>query len=336
MPKNWLADRRVVPSLMLLDELRSYPKSFPHVYRGDIWWNGKRYGNGGKRPDGLEKFVEMRPLTPIIEMLQHISEQSGDKPMNICGVQVHGLPRGVDLRALDEVTVYRAPKDPTSVYRLMPGDPELASEGMRTPYLVHCRKGIYLNESAVVRQADGMQDVFVPLHKFHPHKRNAYSEARGSMWAEVAALHNIHQAVGYGMRMESLPEHMRKPAYLLEFLMRVAEDSGFSAAIDGYDPRTLSMGQAQVLRLSSDLISALCAPDPEPALARLVKYAHEYRQDTESRRPIINTLYGSNEAISGKKLLRPLMRGIMKEQMQKAVDELDAQTKKSADNTEEE
>ena len=336
MPKNWLADRRVVPSLMLLDELRSYPKSFPHVYRGDIWWNGKRYGNGGKRPDGLEKYVEMRPLTPIIEMLQHISEQSGDKPMNICGVQVHGLPRGVDLRALDEVTVYRAPKDPTSVYRLMPGDPELASEGMRTPYLVHCRKGIYLNESAVVRQADGMQEVFVPLHKFHPHKRNAYSEARGSMWAEVAALHNIHQAVGYGMRMESLPEHMRKPAYLLEFLMRVAEDSGFSAAIDGYDPRTLSMGQAQVLRLSSDLISALCAPDPEPALARLVKYAHEYRQDTESRRPIINTLYGSNEAISGKKLLRPLMRGIMKEQMQKAVDELDAQTKKSADNTEEE
>lgn len=320
IPDFIAGDSRVMPGLALLDMLRSYSANLPHAYEDGIWWQGERYGLHGKTPTGLEAYKAERPLQSLIRLLQDMGEREKEHGvMKICGIEVPGLKRDLDLRPFQAITVYRSPENREWVYRLMPGDATMQNPTMRSPYLVHCRGGVYLSGNTAVRQAEDMEGVYNSLQDFRPQDKREYTR-HGKKWAEEAWQYNLEQAVRYSLRTNFLKSEQNQPAYMMEFLMRLMEDSGFALGIEEKDPSTFTPGQAQLLSLARDMIAHICAPEEKDAYRRLAKTAKIYRRVPSRRRPMIEALKGANDEVSDEFLD---MVHIINDEVKKAFDEVE-------------
>lgn len=304
VPDFFTNDSRVYPALALLDELRGFHAKLPHAYHDGVWWRGKMYGFGGNSPVDPKEYYPERPLEPLLNLLHSIGYQSlwSRKKVIVCGVRVDGLSPydKLDLKPLNAVTVYRSNKDRRYTYRLMPGEPSMVHPLMRVPYLVHCRDGVYLNDHAVARTQEDMDEVCVPLHRFRLHVKRRYAENK-DVWINNAWTHNLERALECCLEAPQPDDAIQHSTMMLEYLMRLTEDSGFSPSMAEIDPYTLSMGQAKLLNLLSGMVAFLCSPNPSEAAVSLAKLARTLNTP-ERIRELSRALRHANAAVPGTKI----------------------------------
>ena len=327
LPEFFTADRHAELGLTLLDELRSTHHSIPHAYRNGIWWRGALYGLGGRSPMRDGQFYAERPIEPLITLLQSIGRYEAEHgPMKVCGIHVRGLEPNLNLRPLEAITIYRSKADRRVVYRLMPGDVTLGNHPMGLPYLVHCRDGVYLGKSAVVRTAEDMPASFVPLHLFAPQARRAYNQTNKEYWSSAAWKYNLSNTLRRAAEAQAPADEPTHYNEMLEYLMRLAEDSGFSPSLAEMDPQTLTQGQARLLNLVRDMVAALCSNAPETACKTLAEHAQILLRSPQHSRELLGVLRHSNASIPGIKIGAMLeMEDIFAHELDRALLEREAE-----------
>lgn len=324
LPEFFTTDRRTELGLTLLDELRAFRRNLPHAFRDGIWWQGELYGLGGKSPMRPGEYYAERPLEPLINLLQSISRyEELHGPIKVCGTRLRGLEPNLNLRPLEAITIYRSKADRRMMYRLMPGDVALGKSPMSLPYLVHCRAGIYLNDRAAIRTAEGMPNIFVPLHRFFPQAKRTYKTHRET-WLKNSWQFNLEQALQRCADAEAPANELAHYNDMLEYLMRLAEDSGFSPSLAEVDPQTLSLGQARLLNLVRDMVASLCSNSPESAYQSLVSQVQSLTPRKTAE--LLRVLRHSNESIPGVNMGSLLeMEDIFADELDRAVHEREAE-----------
>lgn len=318
LPDFFTADSRVFLGITLLDELRAFQRNLPHAFNDGIWWKGELYGYGGKDPLREGEFYPERPIEPLINMLQAIGSYEAEHgPMKVCGIQLKGLDADLNLRPFQAITIYRAKSNRRMVYRLMPGNPSAINYRLQMPYLVHCRDGVYLNSHAVVRSSDDMINVLVPLHKFSPQAKRDYKMINQSDWTREAWNYNIDHALMQCAKAAAPSDKITHHTAMMEYLMRLTEDSGFSPSIAELDPRTLNSGQATLLNLARDMIMFLCSPESETQSQEMAKLSKRLNT-TKTRGELISAIRRSNASIPAiKKLTLSDMEAIFNQEFDK-------------------
>lgn len=284
---------QVAAALRLLDELRCALPGIPAAAPDGVRWKGELYGLNGKTPPGLDKDYEPHPaLEPLVGLLQRITEQElAAGSVSVCGVRLHGLKPGMDLSPLLQgVTVYRHKSTPGKIYRLMPGDATLDSGAYRSPYLVHSRHGVYLgNRTAVKEMEDFQNEVIVPLASFRRQPERDYTK-NGLAWAAMAWKLNFDEAIDLCEAVGNAPNPALYRARLQECIMRLAEDSGFAAMLGNADPACLTMGEARMLNVLSDMMTVACSNSPKSAQLRLKQFAAKARKAPDTIRPLMGAV----------------------------------------------
>ena len=291
LPELLDADPRMPAGMALLDKLRHWEIDLPSVDNSGIWWKGELYGGAGKWPASLnrDEFVAEQPLGPIINTLRDISKYNArGKQMEICGVKMRGLEADVDLSPLQGITIYRSRRYPTHILRLMPGDTTLENSAMRTPYLVHCNSGVYMDRHAALREADAMERAYVPLHEATPVKDRPYVTRSRGDWRWQGINHSLRML--HELPCNTAEEIPGNSARLLEVLMRLGEDSGFSHGMRTEPLRSMSPQELRVLNLMGDMISMLCSPQPGEALQRMQQALPLMREGGRPAADTVNSL----------------------------------------------
>lgn len=291
--------------LGLLDELRQAAINYPRSTQEGVLWNGDAYGGlHGKTPPGLERNYSIElPISPLLRVLQSVGAAEGGK-LNVCGVRVRGISPDLDLSPLiNSVTVYRYNKDRSHVYRLMPGNINLSDPNLRLPYVVQCRNGMYMDSYEVIKndQELGANSV-APLHLFY-RSRERDNYRQGGEWADLALRHNLTQInrIATSALESGLTDY--HTTYMQEYLMRLAEDSGFSKSLEQAEPGSLTMGEASLVNMLSDMVHVVCAPKPRAELRRLVDTTARMLDKDAKMRPLYSLLTYSNDKLAGNRKL---------------------------------
>lgn len=263
--------------MLLLDHLRSYIVQRPMADSTGIWWKDTLYGQHGKTPAGLENaHVSIHPIIPLLDKLREAGTLAAQgQPMSICGTELNGIQPDMKVGILGQATTYRVPGDNSRVYRLMPGDPILESTSLRAPYVVQCERGAYLGYRGIVRDKDDMNDVCIPLHRFTPSEYRIMVDGQGDNWARRGYEDTLENIMALTWAPSESMAH--KSAYMLEYLLRLGEDSGFSQVIAQKQLSECGPEEAALLNLIGDLVSTICADDPTAAIERLRSTAERYR-----------------------------------------------------------
>lgn len=289
----------------MLDKLRQLSGNLPYADQGVIHWNGEKYGGEFKAPQGLdEDYVRSYPLMPLIGMLRDIGEynRNNENPLKVCGESLRGLDSRLDVSPLVRgVTMYRHQKYPAYVYRLMPGNLNLNDGVMHRPYLVHSRYGVFLDGNRAVQKNVNTfnEKVMVPLHKFSKQPLREYPK-NGQEWAAMAWKRNLLEALEVSkLAYENGSISDVAAAHLQEFVLRLAEDSGFSDRLQKAIPAALTMGEAKLINILGDMMTAACSPKPMGALKRLRDIAIAGENDWETLRPVVATIINANGEAPG-------------------------------------
>lgn len=331
MPEFIMSDDRVYPGLLLLNELRTYPSGLPHVYNDGIWWKNRLYGMGGKCPIDSNEYYAERPLEPLLNMLQSVHKyRARQGVIKICGIKIEGLDDNLDLHPLRLITIYRSKADRRQMFRLMPGDSDTERSSMRSPYLVHCKNGEYLENQAVERTTQDMDKICVPLHEYAPAPGTnarispdiADPEALRADWINASWEHNLEQTLQHCAKAADPNNDINYNVHTLEYLMRLAEDSGFSPSVAEVNPRTLSMGQARLLGLTREMIASLCSSAPDEANKRLAAMAQELLNKPTKKEELLRAIRYANSSVPGTHLGGMLeMENVILDELDKAAQE---------------
>lgn len=284
-------DARVMPALRFLGGLRSMMTEAPCALSDGIWWNRRVYGGErGEHPEGLEAWTATRPLGRLLDMLGRIHDRRGGV-VNVCGVRVRGLnPAELDLSELNAVTVYLSEARKPYTYRLMPGEPDAEFAGVREPYVVDARYGIFLDGKNIIHDAGQWTHSFRRLQDFHPTSRRLYKEPTLRTLSERNAWTTLHHIMD---RLEG--DHFRTGTgadgiSMREILMRLCEDSGFLRDLAELEPSELTYGQAVTLNLSRALLLGTCYPDSPKYMGELIQEVKRLHSHPEEQRSVIEVM----------------------------------------------
>lgn len=256
-------------ALQTLDFLRCQVRDIPYqTDEGAILWRGQRFGSYYACPAGLQKWSIAEPVEGLrnaLWMNWRDIEYDEPGPFRVAGVELPILSQGeLECRALQDVTVYVSRLyAPHHRYRLMPGRIDSAVGYLRHPYLVGSRAGVHLGlESVSVDRVP--ESAHVPLSEF---RRQSELIPDGSL-ADIRALrrriaaHNLQQVFSLAARgpLHSGPVQPTDET-LLELLMRLFEDTGFSYHLRNRMFTDLDVGALWALRLGGDMISCVAASD---------------------------------------------------------------------------
>ncbi len=293
-------DSRVLPALTLLGTLRSYATRRPFAWDGGIQWKGEQYGSiAGKRPPGVAAEWKVdAPLRDFISMLGQLDAlvpEGGE--LRQCGVKLAGMGQGMDLSPLTNITIYRDPRNPSHIVRLMPGERNAATEKVRIPYIVHSAAGAYMDGIRTLPDSSEMDASFVPLHRFYydvPHISKGESIApRAAKHIE----HTLNAALSSSMRMAGLATPGSGIIGMRELLLRFVEDTGFSSSLKGTEPHELTYGQSLTLSLARSMLDCVCGADPQAAYRRYVRLCHRIRRSGRAREEVFQTLLESAQEL---------------------------------------
>lgn len=264
--------------MLLLDHLRKYQGSRPMADASGIWWRDTLYGQNGQAPTGLgEAYAPVHPILPLLEKLREAGAQvAAGQPLRVCGTELTGVDPELKVRPISSVTTYRIAGDDTRVYRLMPGDPMLDGTPLRMPYVVQCERGAYIGNRGIVRGEDGLDAACIPLQLFSPSDMRITLESHGYRWARSGYESTLEGIMGLAWDSASSIGH--RSAYLLEHLLRLAEDSGFSQSIAHKKLSECGPEEVALLNLIGDLVTCVCAENPAPAMRRMRHMADRYRK----------------------------------------------------------
>ncbi len=293
-------DSRVLPALTLLGTLRSYATQRPFAWDGGIQWKGEQYGNvAGKRPHGVAAEWKVdAPLRHFLDMLGQLDALAPEGgQLTQCGVKLAGFTPGMDLSPLTNITIYRDPRNPSHIVRLMPGERNAANERVRVPYVVHSAAGAYMNRTRTLPDSSEMAASYVPLHSFYydmPHISKGESIApRAARHIE----HTLNAVLSSSRRMSGFASPDSGIVSMRELLLRFVEDTGFSSALKGNEPHELSYGQSLTLSLARSMLDCVCGPDQQAAYRRYVRLCHRIRRSGRARGEVLRTLLESAQEL---------------------------------------
>lgn len=262
MPDELKEDAEAQSSLRFLDALRRIAIQRPYVMGNGIWWNKKLYGGKlGQHPAGLEKWQVEEPLEPLFQLLGNINKlcrDSGSESINICGVNLQGADwTKNDFEELATACTYRWPEDRARVYRLMPGYPDSPNVSVRTPYVVACHGGTYMNGNRVIRQTADLHRSFCPLERFTPSHLRRYNVYHLRSWRNIALDSVLESIVDRPTYLEAADNAESGIVGMGELLMRLCEDSGFSRSINPHNPDQLTREQAHIVNIATAMLGCM-------------------------------------------------------------------------------
>ena len=292
MPDFLTAEEGGLPCLDLLDRLRRYINTVPVAYQGGVWWEGRVYGGTAHAPEGLENHeYEKRPLGTILHLLQEArSATQKGRSVKVCGIEVPGLEDDLDLLPLMSVNIYRDKEIPGRIYRLMPGDTLLSASPQRAPYIVSCDNGVYMNTAKAVQGVHRMEDSFIPLNKFRAHMEGrAYMERHKIDWAQDGYQNALVQVMATNWGRGSEPMH--DPSMMLEYLMRLTEDSGFERGLKGRQLTDCRPGEVKLLNVVADLLSMICGTRSKNPQRHLQELTDKYWKVKNTGKDMLESLH---------------------------------------------
>lgn len=283
----------------MLDCLREMTVTMPRAVKTGVMWDGRLYGYYGRPPRGLERNFEANvPLQPLYDVMRRLDpgEHIVSGPVKVCGETLSYLRADEDITSIVQGnTVYRHSDDHSHRYRLMQGDASAEQDYLRTPYIVHNRHGVYIdNTQAVQSFKDYDRSIAVSLDVFNRQLERDYP-INGPAWASAALTRNFAGALK--LCSEAYEEgglNPRNAARMVEYIMRLGEDSGFSDKMRTTDLSKMTLGEVRLFNMLADMMKAVCSPRSMGALKRLNDLAIKSRENEESVRPILSALMSAN------------------------------------------
>ena len=291
LPAEWQTDSRVLPALQLLTELRRTVTASPYTDESGIWWKQERYGGlDGKRPNGLDERwvpeVGLRPFMSFFERVNELGHAYGTHgQLNVCGVSLGGIGAGdIDTSLLNQITVYRTPRLPEHMVRLMPGEPNAANPYQRKPYVIHTADGIPLLPTRMARQQPELLKALTPLNHFQSDMERMYDFESNHRWRKRH----------FNAYLQDLLERRTtKPAAWdradegainnLELFMQLFQDGRLSYYLEKKDPTKLNRGEALAAELGRLVMLAEFGTNREAAVEKLVQFCRHLRENYEDR-----------------------------------------------------
>lgn len=303
MPDVFASDSEALSSLRFLDAMRRVTMRRPFAMENGIWWNRKHYGGQfGAHPKGLEDWQSEEPLEPLFTILNNIRKtcrEQDSETLNICGVELRGSHWSrQDFEELAAVSIYRWPENRARTYRLMPGYPDSTNVRARTPYVVACHCGAYMDGNLVIRRIDDLQKSFCPLEYFTPSRLRYHSNVNLNQWRHMAldaVLDAISNQPNY---METIPSPTNGIIGMGELLLRLCEDTGFCRTITPDAPRELTRWQAHIVNIAGAMLDCMQPGATAKAGKRLHTALAPLQKNPELRHEVINTLLRSCDQIS--------------------------------------
>lgn len=303
MPDELKEDAEARSSLRFLDALRRIAIRRPYAMGNGIWWDKKIYGGRlGHHPKGLEKWQVEEPLEPLFQLLGNINKlclDSGSETINVCGVNLRGGDwTKNDFEELATASTYRWQEDRARVYRLMPGYPDSPNVRVRTPYVVACHGGTYMNGNRVIRQTADLYHSFCPLEHFTPSHLRRYNVFHLRHWRNIALDSILESIVDRPTYLEATGNAESGIVGMGELLMRLCEDSGFSRSINPHDPGQLTREQAHIVNIATALLGCMEQQGSVKSMNDLQKAVLPLQQDPKLRHEILRTLRNSSDKVS--------------------------------------
>lgn len=308
MPDMLLESSRIHHAVMTLDLLRAYPGNLPYSEDGEVWWQGNRYGGRRNHPQGLEKWQPRECLRGLRNILWDVIRDNVRRRKTRITMAGQQLPllfaEELESNALNRITVYESPAySPHTVYRLMPGMIESSSEYTRLPYVVGARSGVHIGTSSFSEEKMS-EEVLVPLNCF---RRGGYllpPGSRGDMLKHRRRIVRDNLAQVFAVADSGscyMSDLAYQRVYMPELMMRLFEDTGFSERLVGTTAEELNVGGLRALRLASDMISCIAAPEllaadgRGEALARLKETSDMLRENSVYLDELTEALVTGNE-----------------------------------------
>lgn len=294
----------IAHALLTLDYLRTRVHDVPYLSPdAGILWHGQRFGGNYARPAGLRKWKVQEPLTGLRNVLWNLSRNARFEQkteVNIAGLQMPLLTQTeLECTPLSDITVYVLPTFALyHRYRLMPGSAESAIPYFRRPYVVGVRSGIHLGTDRL--KADCVPDcAHVPLDQFARKSvliPKGYHRDHLALRRRVAA-HNLEQVFELADRGPLHCGPIQPPdETLIELLMRLFEDTGFSYDMQSKIYQDLDVGSLWAVRLGGDMLSCIAAsdnlkqPNTHSAYTRLRNTVELLRSEPERMKLLLDAL----------------------------------------------
>lgn len=223
LPKVWEDDPNVVAALRTLDALRRVSRYLPTMTSEGVLWKKRLYSQSGEnRPQGVDDSWSVHsPLEMSRSLLRSIDGKFENFNIKLFGLNKEQQP------LWKTMVIYRDPKAPGHVVRLMPGFPDASNVSARSPYVVHSYNGMYLDENGVPVSVARMHRSYIPLERFRMKWIPEAVKHESSQGEKTQRLMNFMQL---GSQMRRIDRHMelRKGAFpnLLEYMLRMEDELG--------------------------------------------------------------------------------------------------------------
>lgn len=272
LPPEMADNPRVLPALHFLKAWREYCTSMPTVRDDGIWWQNRRYGGeSGARPTGVpETWHVSRPLQGLMQLLDKIAEQYGDKPFEQFGLRIAPLEEGIEEEMFRNMTVYRSNVTPEVQVRLMPGAMVSGKLQRRLPYVVYTICGVPIIERGYWRPAKGEAAMYRNLVGFACHaSRSDYDEKmlKGKEFMDYVLDELLYRC----QSPENLEAGRLADMSNCELAMHLGQDSNFSESMLNVQPGEMVPAELLAAKLLRELLDYEYGTEPKQAEAELLK-----------------------------------------------------------------
>lgn len=313
VPHEFVEDSRVMPALRFLTGLRLLTAARPYADRYGIWWQNELYGGerGGK-PNGLQDWDYEPPLEPLFRLFDDMPREGKESSITVCGEPFSHVEENLDYADIMRVSSYRSSEYPFALFRLMPGEMNVANPRLHTPYIVHSVTGVPLT-AHYVKVENSKHDIYQTMTGFRGYvNRIGYEEDIDNGKAHLSELlyDLVHRMSSeQGLREGEFAEISNK-----ELLMQLAVDTHFCEMLKDKTPRTLSAGEAAAAMIFRHLISYEYGGDRQAAAEALQHYYNRYMAERPLRDGIFRALDDARMQQSPSKLLKKLKKKIHEEE----------------------
>lgn len=237
LPKAWKDDPHAVSALRTLDALRRVSRYLPAMTSHGVLWKKRLYSQSGEnRPRGVDASWSVHaPLEISRALIRSVDGKFENFNIKLLGLGKEQPP------LWKTMVIYRDPKDPGHVVRLMPGFPDASNVLARAPYVVHSYNGMYLDENGLPVSMARMYRSYIPMERFR------------MKWIPEAVRHEANQSdrsqrlmnfMQLGSQMRRIGRHMdfRKGAFpnLLEYMLRMEEELGLRERWQHLSPQMMN------------------------------------------------------------------------------------------------
>lgn len=313
IPHEFVEDSRIMPALRFMTALRLQTAAQPYADRHGIWWRNTLYGGPhGKKPNGLQEWDYEPPFEQLFRLYDHMPREGKDTTVPVCGEPFTLVDDNLDYGDLARVSVYRSPEHPFALFRLMPGEMNVANVRLHSPYVVHSVTGVPLTDR-YIRVENSKHDVYQRLTGFAGAKNQiGYEEDLPNGKAHLSNL--LYELMHRMSSEDALRQGEFSRISNKELLMQLAVDTHFCEGLKDKKPRMLTAGEAAAAMIFRHLISYEYGGNRQAAAEALQKYYKRYMEERPLRDGILQALDTARLRRSPSTLLKEIKQRIHEEE----------------------